>query len=272
MKTYQTIITQAIEKYKPIHALLMFSGGHDSLVSTHVAATYLQQIGFSFSVYHGDTSIGIPETQDYVKSVCERYGWQLDIRAPKVGEQYEDIVAKYGFPGPNLQAHGIMYRRLKERPLRRFVTHEVKSAPRKRENVLLITGIRKAESQIRMGYLHEISKDNSRVWASPIFWWAEQRCERYIKENDLPRNPVKDRLCISGECLCGAFAGREELAEIKVAYPETYARLMELDKIAKANGYPWPWTQGPNEWYKNHPPGQMDMFLCVGCESKRNQP
>lgn len=52
-----------------------------------------------------------------------------------------------------------------------------------------------------------IVADIGRDW-SPIFWWTEKQCERYIKGDDLPGNKVKDTICISGECLCWAFAGR----------------------------------------------------------------
>jgi len=267
MRSYKDIINDAIAEYTPIHCLLMFSGGHDSLVSTHVCATYLKSREIPFSVYHGDTSIGIKETQDFVRETCEANGWELNIRRPEPGQEYEDIVEKHGFPGA--PGHGIMYRRLKERPLRKFVTHELKMAPKSRENVLLLTGIRKSESLIRMGYDREISKDGSRVWVSPIFWWSKKECEKYISFNKLKRNPVKDKICISGECLCGAFGSNEELAEIKASYPAAYQKIAAIHEKAKANGKPWPWSCGPNEWYRNHPPGQLDMFMCVGCEEKK---
>jgi len=281
MKHADTIIQEAIDQYHPIHVLLLFSGGHDSLVSTHFSASYLKLKDIPFTVYHGDTTIGIPETQDYVRDVCNAYGWDLAIRRPPSEEDwYKSIVAKYGFPGPGKKSHQFMYRRLKERALRAYVTHEVKSKPRARENVLLITGIRKDESRIRMGYINPTSKEDSRVWCNPIFYWSKQTCEAYMKGNNLPRNPVKDSICISGECLCGAFASMEERAEIRQAYPHVDAELRRLESIAKENGYPWPWSQGPAEWYNNHPPGMQDMFtgevnpapsyMCVGCKSRQS--
>lgn len=281
MKAAKQIIAEAIEQYNPVKVLLMFSGGHDSLTSTHYAAQYLRQIGVDFTVYHGDTTIGIRETQDFVKQVCEKYGWDLAIRSAPDGHKYEDIVRQKGFPGPS--AHRYMYIRLKERALLKYITHEVKSSSRAKENVLLITGIRKSESRIRMGYIHETQKDGSRVWCNPIFWWSEKQCEDYRAENNLPRNPVKDKICISGECLCGAFAAKEERAEIRACFPETEKELLRLEEIARKNGHPWPWGHGPNEWFEDHPPGVIDMFtnevnpgpggmyMCVGCENKYHQ-
>lgn len=271
VKSPELILKEAIKKYNPIKVVLMFSGGHDSLVSSYVSSKILKEIGVDFIVYHGDTTIGIPETQDFVKEVCSINGWDLFIRKPpNKKDWYESIVLRSGFPGPTRQAHQITYRCLKERALRRFVTHELKSTPNSRENVLLITGIRQSESRIRMGYKDETNKDNSRVWCNPIHYWSEKECEEYMHQYNLPRNPVKDKICISGECLCGAFAGKEEYTEIKKTYPHVAREIELLHEKAKNNGFPWPWSMGPTEWYKNHPKGQLDMFMCVGCEEKRS--
>ncbi|HMR81981.1 MAG TPA: phosphoadenosine phosphosulfate reductase family protein [Niabella sp.] len=263
------IITDAIEKYKPVKILLMFSGGHDSLCSTHYSAAFLQAIGQEFTVYHGNTGIGIRQTREYVYSVVNSFRWSFQEGYPRSGETYEDFVRQCGFPGPTRQMHQIMYNRLKERALRKYVTYSCKSTPHARENVLLITGIRKSESKIRMGYTHHTQKDGSRVWCNPIFHWSKRDCDVYMQRFQLPRNPVKDKICISGECLCGAFARKEEWAEIKASYPEAADEIERLHRIAIANGHPWPWASGPAMYYKHNPPGQMKMFMCVGCESKR---
>lgn len=270
MKSPQEILSIAIDRFRPTKVILMFSGGHDSLVNSHVCASILQAQKISFTVYHGDTTIGIPETQEYVISVCGLFGWPLAIRRPpKDGDRYDELVKKFGFPGPTKHAHQIMYRCLKERALNAFVTHECKSKPHARENALLCSGVRREESRIRMGYVNEATKDHSKVWVNPIFYWTDKQCEEYMAHHSLPRNPVKDKICISGECLCGAFAGREEFAELTACYPKVAARIEALHKIAIENGHPWPWSSGPNEWRKNYPLRQLDMFMCVGCEQKK---
>lgn len=273
MKSAEQIITEAIALYNPVKVVLMVSGGHDSITNAHVSARILKRLGLSFVVYHGDTTIGIPETQLYVKEICTMYGWDLVIRRNNNPiEHYDAIVEKFGFPGPTRSAHQLMYRLLKERALRKFVTHECKSSPRSRENVLLLTGVRKQESLIRMGYTAEYSKDASKIWCSPIFYWSESECDDYMVKNSIPRNPVKDKICISGECLCGAFAGKEEWAEIKACYPETAKRIEKLHEKAKANGKPWHWASGPNEWKASQLKKiQPELnFMCVGCEKKYN--
>lgn len=268
MKTPKQIIEDALTVYRPIHIMIMVSGGHDSITNAHVCSSILNKLEIPFTIYHGDTTIGIPETQEYVKRICDLYNWDMVIcKPPDPNDHYDAIVEKYGFPGPTKSSHQYMYRRLKERALRWYVTHRVKNKPVARENVLLLSGVRKDESAIRMGYEVEHTKDNSRCWANPIFHWSEEDCSRYMQLNEIPRNPVKEKICISGECLCGAFARNEEWMEIKACYPEVAARIEELQQKAAANGKPWHWASGPNEWKKQQKENKK-MFMCVGCEKK----
>lgn len=259
------IIINAIRKYNPKKILLLFSGGHDSLCSTHFSAAFLDSLGLDFTVYHGNTGIGIRQTKEYVHKICSEQDWKLYIG--DAGNAYEKQVAKYGFPGP--QSHKFMYIMLKERPLKKYVIHSCKSSPYSREKILLITGIRQSESRIRMGYKDFVKKDGSSVWLAPIFYWTESDSENYMAKNELPRNPVKDLICISGECLCGAFAGNEEWTEIKSSFPEAAVEIERLHKIAIGNGKPWGWASSPTKYYKHNPRGQMDMFMCIGCEEKK---
>lgn len=264
------IIKEAIDRYNPIAYVALYSGGHDSAVSSHVSLTILKEMGIRAKVYHGDTTIGIKETQEHVIKTSTLLDWDLEIRKPpKWQDRYLNIVREYGFPGATKSSHQFMYRRLKERAIKSFVTNELKSKPKARENVLLLSGVRKSESVIRMGYTDPVQKDDSRIWCNPIFYWTEEDCSEYMELVKLPPNPVKLLLCISGECLCGSFARKEEYSEIKEAYPDAAAQIDFIYEVAKAHGHPWPWGMGPNDWNKAHPPGQTDMFMCVGCEEKR---
>jgi len=264
------IIEEAIKNYKPKNVALLFSGGHDSLCSTHYAASYLDSIGVPFTVYHGNTGIGIRQTREFVYEVVKTFGWKFYEGHPPKGSTYEELVVKYGFPGPTKRSHQIMFRHLKERAIMHYVTHVCKPSPNARHNVLLISGVRQSESAIRMGYTEHITKHDSRIWTNPIFYWSEDDCKNYMQEHNLPRNPVKDKICISGECLCGTFALNEEYAEIKASYPEAAAEIDRLHKLASDNGFPWGWASGPTEHYKKFPDqGKPKMFMCIGCEAKR---
>lgn len=273
MKTPERIIKEAIKRYHPILVVLMVSGGHDSVTNAHVSASILNKSGVPFVVYHGDTTIGIPDTKTYVKEICQRYHWPLFIRrSPDPNDSYEHLVRVYGFPGPTRLAHQIMYRHLKERALNYFVTHECKSSPYARENVLLLSGLRKQESRVRMGYTREYAKEKSKIWANPIFYFSDTDVRRYMQAHNIPPNPVKVKICISGECLCGAFAGKEEWFEIKRNYPEVAQQIMRLHQIATANGKPWPWSMGPTEWNKqqqNRKATHSHAFMCTSCNNHK---
>lgn len=282
MKSPEKILDDAIRDHQPGAIIGLFSGGHDSLTVTHWAATHL---GSKLTtVVHIDTGIGVPETQQYVKDVCEQYGWPLEIyRAventyadgtpdPMV---YEDIVLEHGFPGPS--QHRIMYSKLKERQIRKVCRDYRGDGP-----VMFISGVRRQESSRRMGTVKEVARFGNQVWVSPFIDKSALDLTDYIVENNLPRSPVKDTLHMSGECLCGAFAQKGELEEIRLWYPKVAER---IDKIqAKVcEKYPWGWEDGPPKWWLDkreaelagqsdafsgdfdHVEGELRQYLCAGC-------
>jgi hypothetical protein len=51
---------------------------------------------------------------------------------------------------------------------------------------------------------------------------------------------------MSGECLCGAFAHKDELAEVEMFFPDVAAQIRELEVEVAAAGHPakickWGW-------------------------------
>src|SRR5215510_12342595 len=93
------VIEQAVLEYQPACVLGLFSGGHDSVTSTHIAAQHPAFRG----VLHVNTGIGIEETREYVRQVCRDQGWPL----------IEEHAMEKGLPGGPID-HGIMYQRLKD--------------------------------------------------------------------------------------------------------------------------------------------------------------
>lgn len=206
------IVNAALDKYKPVAVLAAFSGGNDSVVSTHFGCSVFQAVAMNMG-----TGIGIEKPRCHMRDTCVKHGWDLIEQAAQVqgkpsgwtgpewvdGETaYEEAVLNYGFPG-NAQ-HGAMYRRLKERPLRKVIAALKQGQPR-RAHVLIISGIRHDESAIRAGYKSAVRKNGSAVWVNPFYFQTSADFEFYRQEYGLPRNPVSDRIGFSGECLCGAF-------------------------------------------------------------------
>jgi len=240
----------------------LFSGGHDSLVSTHKT----MEAGEAETVLHIDTGIGIPETREYVEEVCDRYGWPLDVVSSEF--EYDEIVKDEQFPGPPI--HIIMYSKLKERALR-IVARRHDGKPH------FYTGVRRDESERRFRNLTgEVQEAKQWVWHAPILDYSEAAVLGYIERNDLPRSPVKKTYHHSGECLCGAFGNRtEELVLLEAHYPEVADRIKRLEaEVQEIHG-----ADDPHSYWAH---GGMDdrdlrgkiaenddaqMILCASCEA-----
>lgn len=257
------IVAEAIETYNPTHVFGLFSGGHDSLCANHIAS---QHPRFSGCV-HINTGIGIDETREYVRETCRRFGWPLKEYRPPVS--YEELVIDQGFPGPAM--HWKMYQRLKERCLEAVMREHGE----RRRKLVFVSGRRAQESVRRMANCKEAiemgPKPSTRaIWCNPIIAWNGCDKNRHIAAHDLPRNPVVELMCMSGECLCGAFAQPNELDEIRLFYPRAAA---EIDRIAdkvRAAGKHCVWgtrppTDDPNQ--TEFPFGPM----CHSCAAKRER-
>ena len=278
------ILDCGIATYQPTKVYALFSGGHDSLCAAHIAA---QHPGFAGCV-HICTGIGIPETSQYVRETCAQYGWPLQEFTPP--KSYDELVMAYGFPGPSM--HYVMYSALKERCLRALVrkeglsrkcrqchrlTHARKTFgtdlrinhPYNPACILLVSGVRLEESKRRMAYGKHYHQEGPRVFCAPILGWSNAERHAYMADQGLSHNPVADKLCMSGECLCGAFASENEIQELERWYPEVAQRIHDLEaKVARTTDKPCQWGKEPKEPYIPDP-NQNDLFsLCWSCGNK----
>ena len=287
------IVLEAVAEFKPIKVIAAFSGGNDSIVSSHFAITE-----FLAPILHCDTGIGLQKTRDHVDAVANRFGWELrvertklegrtatttDAMLPRAGwlngkTAYEEFVLNFGFPGPG--GHPRMYQRLKERAIKQYV-RELKEGTPRGSKVLIISGIRSDESAIRAGYKRAIQEDpawKAMVWINPFYWNTAAEFEMYRQEFGLPRNPCKDKVGISGECLCGAYARAEdERHAIREIEPETADYIESLERLTQERGLPCRWGQRPSRIYREIRRGQSFLFeplepqfmpMCAGCSMK----
>lgn len=248
------ILHEAVEQYRPTRIFAAYSSGHDSLTSTYLA---FRELGVT-DVFNVDTTTAIPESLRQVEKNCDRFGWKLHRYRPPV--PYDQIVMEHGFPGPG--QHPTMYARLKERCVRKL-RHDFKKD--RKDTIMLITGVRKAESKRRMGSVKEIQKDGSIIWVAPATNWSNDARDAYIADNNLPRSPVSTQMCMSGECMCGCYARPEEESELKAFDRDHWQWLQDLKARVRAAGKWWKWGEAPPT-----PPDplQLDMGLCWSCESK----
>lgn len=251
------IIDAALAIHKPSHVFGMFSGGHDSLCATHLIS---QHPSFTRAV-HINTTIGIEQTRQFVRDTARDRQWKLLEYSPPVS--YRDIVLQHGFPGPG--GHRFMYIRLKEKCVDRLVREH---KTHWKDRIGLVTGVRLSESVRRMGHVEPVKRDGAQLWLAPILHWDDDDKLEYMEMHSLTRNAVVDTICMSGECLCGAFAKKEELLEIEYAFPETAAVIHALQKEAEAAGVHCKWgTRPPGTKGKATAGGMM----CSSC-NQRNLP
>lgn len=240
----------------------MFSGGHDSLAATALAAKHRNFRG----VVHINTGIGVEETHQFVRDTCRQHGWTLHELKPPAGKYEELVLTRGGFPyGP--MSHNVMLFYLKQLPLRRWLDNI-------EGQVGLVTGIRLEESVRRMGagISVPIRKERRKTWISPILGWTKIDCNLLIAQDGMQRNQVVDLLHRSAECLCGAMAKVEEIHEIARWYPDAAQRIQQLERECERRGIVasvWAGYQA-----RNLQDGQMQLFskaelppLCTSCEA-----
>lgn len=239
----------------------LFSGGHDSLVSTHKAL----ESGRADRVAHIDTGIGIPQTKAFVEETCAEHGWNLEVVSSDF--DFEEIVLENQFPGPAV--HIIIYSKLKERALRKL--------PRKHDyKPTFVTGVRKHESETRFRNVEPEQEASQWIWQANIHDFTQSDVDEYIDSRGLKRSPVKQKYHHSGECLCGAFGNRdEELVLLEAHFPETAERIKSLEaKVQDKYG-----TDDPRSYWAHGGMSSIDlralladndetqMMLCASCES-----
>jgi 3'-phosphoadenosine 5'-phosphosulfate sulfotransferase (PAPS reductase)/FAD synthetase len=251
-------LSDAIEAHDPSAVFGLFSGGHDSLCSTAVAA---QHTRFTAAV-HINTGIGIEDTRTFVRDTCKERGWPLIEMHPD-RKTYRDLVAEKGMPG-GPKAHNTTYYWLKQRQVRRLV-REHKQGPRGR--VALVTGIRSSESERRMSaaMAKPCYRIGAQVWINPILAWSKADCHDFMEAEGLRRNTVVDLLHRSGECLCGALAHRSEMREIEWAFPDAAKELHAYEQLARDNGHLEDIWAG--RLTVNRAQLRFDHPLCVGCQA-----
>lgn len=254
-------IETAVRLIQPTHVFGMMSGGRDSLCASHLVSRHPAFSG----IIHLNTGIGIEATRQYVRDFCWEQGWPLIEQvappcrwAPDI-PAYDALVLKFGFPGPG--QHMMMYNRLKERAL-----SKVSAACKRpiRRKILLISGTRNHESLRRMRQAKQFAYEKSWAWAAAIFNWHEEDKWTYIHKWQLRTNPVNADLCMSGECLCGAFAKEGEMATIEALYPDDAARIRRLEATVREAGVKLcRWGQTKKDWMKlKKAEGGM---LCTSC-------
>lgn len=191
----------------------LFSGGKDSMATAYYLAETERLEGLVFL----ETGIGTHDLLPHVKRIAEEFDWSLEVyRTPY---SYEDLVLKYGFPHTK-RGHQWFMSYLKGRGVRQFKKAHPQS--------ILASGVRKLESQTRGFTAKEWGEWEGVTTYAPILDWPTEKVWEYVRANDLPISPAYQALHISGDCLCGAFADKDELRMMEAFYPQECQRIVDL--------------------------------------------
>lgn len=263
------ITMPTLEQFKPVAVYALTSGGNDSSAVAHWAAANLPRLD---GLLHINTTIGVRETREYVHSLAAHLDVPVVVESrDDNGNGYEEVVREFGFPGPGF--HGLPYARLKERPLRRVV-RRAKHGHGRLAKVVFISGIRRQESQIRMGLKEPVSHVGSQLWINPFFDYSGALLAEYRRQAGIPINDVAAMLGKSGECFCGAFAKPGELEDTTaLGFPEPERKVRRLERIMRRQGHracKWGERPPPDIAKVQRKAGQTELFdasmpMCVGC-------
>lgn len=238
------VIAEAREGENVIAAYCLFSGGNDSKVVAHRCRDHYE------SLVHIDTGTAVPGVRDFCEEFAAWLGKPLLIMTTPPQEYRRMVLGSdtlrkggkpdipLGFPGP--PQHGSCYTRLKGRQVEALVRHSKLSQPisDRYARVLLLTGLRRAESARRRGRA-EITRKGSQVWCNPLIDWTARDMWDYRDTHmrDAPTSDVAALLHRSGECNCGAFAAPGEREELMALFPEWWHETMGLlEQEAEAMG------------------------------------
>jgi 3'-phosphoadenosine 5'-phosphosulfate sulfotransferase (PAPS reductase)/FAD synthetase len=260
------IYNQAVADYQPYATVLMLSGGNDSVAAAEVTKALGIPVNF---VLHGITGTGIPATLDFVRRVGPGYGTHY-IEA-NAGGAYEQYVLRKGFFGTDRTGHTYAYHILKHRRFGAAISKHIRQR-RRRRKVLLLNGARLSESENRRKNLAEpIEPDRqnqSNVWVSLIHSWSKADRDNFLDSTNAMRNPVTQKLCRSGECMCGTMQSKGDRVEAAYYYPEWGDWLDNLEQRVKGRGFDWGW--GENMPKEVKPSCQLPLFAdfqpaCTSC-------
>jgi phosphoadenosine phosphosulfate reductase len=145
-------------------------------------------------VFTLDTGRLFPETYDLISKTENKYGLKIIIYFPEA-EEVQQMTSEHGV---NLFRKSVELRKKccvvrKINPLRRALNGKQ----------AWITGLRRSQSVTRTGMdVIEWDSANGLYKINPLVDWSEEQTRDYLKENNIPYNPLHDRGYPSIGCSC----------------------------------------------------------------------
>jgi len=232
-----------VERYGIKSIAYCLSGGKDSLVACHYMERELGDLRDQLERHFitADTTVMIPGNVEWLRKVVrDLFGVELTVLRPQ--KTFWELVEELG--APKMRSRWCCYH-LKLEPIIRFM----RALPPQRAEV---TGLRRAESRRRAKLPPVILKHKSLSWGyAPILDWTDEQVRAYIREHNLPVNPIY-RTPIKETCVCGVFASSREIEAVRALYPELFAKFVEAESRFKSGGAMF--------YFSNRPWKARDLF------------
>jgi len=211
-----------------------FSGGRDSAVACFIAKRVADVRNWQYVLVHIDTTIGLEETEEYVRRYAQWLGAELVVLRPDY--TFEEYVAKYPY-WPHVYPPRMRwcYHKLKRIPSERYIRQNYYRGD------IIVLGVRKRESLFREREYKSVftekyysdAKVKAKIWL-PILHADDKTVDMLIKRFGIPESPVW-RIGMSGECFCLAGSSKRTVKRAVRAFPRLGLRLMRIDDIIHEN-------------------------------------
>lgn len=186
----QSLLAEIARRYKPGEAAISFSGAEDV-----VLVDMAQRAGLELDVFSLDTGRLHPETYEFLERVRKHYGIVIELVMPEA-EAVTELVRAKGLFSFLQDGHGECCGLRKVEPLRRKLgTLQA-----------WITGQRKDQGVTRTDLPHEqedrafSTPAHRLVKFNPLADWTSVEVWNYIREREVPYNPLHDRGFVSIGC------------------------------------------------------------------------
>ena len=176
----QEILFQMFKRFEE-RAVIITSGQLTGMIITHMA----HENGIPFRVCTIDTLRPFPETYTFLEKVEARYGIQIERIKPDLGK-VDRMVNLHGeflfFDSKDKQEHCCHTRKVE--PLERLLIENID---------VWFSGLRRDQSENRRSVPKAQiveRKGRSILKINPLFDWTEKQVRDFIKEHDIPINPL----------------------------------------------------------------------------------
>lgn len=174
----EEIIRQTIKEYK--NPGIGFSGGGDSEVMLHIAI----KIKHDWPILFVDTRYEFPETFEFVEKLRKDWDFESFTMVRAGTDRADEFKKKYGAGTPEFTLEFNKWHKIE--PLLRGIKQLGLDA--------FLGGIRGVEHEERAQEQFFSSRTNPpHVRVHPILFWTRDDVQTYLKENNLPHNPVYDK-------------------------------------------------------------------------------